>query len=415
MATILVIDDDIKLLASLSLQLEEAGYTVLKTSEISHAEILFAEEQPDLVLLEVKTNRDAGWDVLERLTPHAPVIVVSAAGREEDVVRGMEAGAVDYLAKPYRSVELLTRIRVRLGKAEAPNTDEPQPALPTDPPENLPPAPATRAEPESAAPPPQDVFAEQVAASMPENAVSSQQPASRGNPGSAAREESVFMTDTEELALLRSTSDESPALREEPSEVLPLGQRLHRERLRRRITLVQAESELHIRMWYLQAMEEERFALLPRGTLAADMLRAYAQYLGLDVDKALDEYHTLHYTPPVTPPSHLGSTRLPRVRLPRWAVFVVAVVLALTVSVAGISYFDPGGVSALGDNLRGFIADATATPTTPPTRVPSPTPTDAPTATPTLTPTFTPTPTNTTIPLPSPPITSTDALPPDTP
>ncbi|MEI7773054.1 MAG: response regulator, partial [Chloroflexales bacterium] len=114
MPQILIIDDDVLLLASLGLMLEDAGFSVAKSSDLINAERAHLVHRPDLVLLEVRSERERGWDLLPRLAAKTPVIVLSAASREEDMVRGFSAGAVDYIAKPYRSAELIARVRARM-------------------------------------------------------------------------------------------------------------------------------------------------------------------------------------------------------------------------------------------------------------------------------------------------------------
>jgi DNA-binding response OmpR family regulator len=361
LATVLIIDDDIALLGRLSTQLAEAGYHVLKSSEIAAAETLWSEQRPDLVLLEVKTGRGEGWRLLSEFVAQTPVIVVSAEGREEDTVRGLESGAADYIAKPYRSNELLARIRLRLNGHAAP-----------------PPAPSAAAAPKAA----------------PPNATA-EQPA----------DGSVFMTETEEMAHLReahSTPQEPP---DAPDDETALGDALRTERQRRRITLVQAENELHIRMWYLQAMEEGRFTLLPRGPMAEQMLRTYASYLDMQLPWVLEQYQRHYSTNQIEPlPVFSGSER--RFTVPRWLIWAAAVVLALVVSGTAIAMLDPGGVQEMGETLRGLVTfegeaappplESTPTPTpaapsttSPPTATPSPVP---PTPTATLEPTPTPRP-----------------------
>lgn len=371
LATILVVDDDVTLLTSIGSQLETAGYEVLKAGEIAHAQLLLAEQQPDLIVLEVRTGRDAGWTLLEQFAAQIPILVVSAHSREEDVVRGFEAGATDYISKPYRSSELLARVRARLNPIMRAGNAAPV-TLPS----------LSQTDGDSSSP--ADPFAP-VSAQTPVPTPAVEQ--SSTHRSTSADKDPVFISETEELALLRSGSDLPSESHETVTDEIPLGQRLNSERLRRRITLVQAESELHIRMWYLQAMEEEKFALLPRGPLAAQMLRSYATYLGLDANKVMEEYQQLHYSAPAEPPASLGSDRLPRPSIPRWAIITMAVVLALIVSAAGIFFFDPTGASALGDNLRNLIIVPTATPTATPTSAP---PTTAPTAPATATPTLTP-------------------------
>jgi CheY-like chemotaxis protein len=370
LATILLIDDDVTLLASLSAQLEEAGYNVVKASEVMHAELSLTEQQPDLVVMEVRTNQNAGWDLLPQAARQAPVIVVSASSREEDVVRGLESGAADYIAKPYRSNELLARIRLRLGSASrAVGTLE----------NSAPGQTATE-------PLPVEPLAEPPIAPEDSNAA----PAESAKTPEPTDSSAVFMSEAEELALLRSTGDESPP----KHSVLPqkvshdgaetLGERLHTERLRRRVTLVQVENELKIRMSYLQAMEDDKFTLLPRGPLAGQMLRSYATYLGLDVGPIMDEYKQLHATNALVPAPALAGSRRRR-PLPKWIVWFAAFLLALTVSVGGIWYFDPTGFAAIEDNLRNLIVVPFATTT--------PTSTVTPTLTPTATATQTSTPT----------------------
>jgi DNA-binding response OmpR family regulator len=368
LATVLIIDDDIGLLGRLSTQLVEAGYSVLKSSEIASAETLWSEQRPDMVLLEVKTGRGEGWRLLSEFSVQTPVIVVSAEGREEDTVRGLEAGAADYIAKPYRSNELLARIRLRLNGHAAP-------------------PPAVRA----------------VAAPEPPQGASSAE--TTGLSGAAPASGSVLMAETEEMASLReeqSTSQEPPPV---PDDETALGDALRTERQRRRMTLVQAENELHIRMWYLQAMEEGRFTLLPRGPMAEQMLRTYASYLDMQLPWVLEQYQRHYSSNQIEPlPVFSGSER--RFTVPRWVIWAAAVVLALVVSGTAIALLDPDGVQNIGENLRGLFLfegevappalEPTATPspgstttTPPPTATPSPEP-PPPTATPEPTPTAPP-------------------------
>jgi cytoskeletal protein RodZ len=160
---------------------------------------------------------------------------------------------------------------------------------------------------------------------------------------------------------------------------------------------VQIENDLHIRMWYLQAMEEENFTLLPRGPMAENMLRDYARHLGVDVDWALQEYERLYASNRVEPTPAFTSER--RFTMPRWVIRVSAVVLALVVSGAGIFLLDPDGITTLGDNLQQLIAAPAPSPTPEPTAPLQPT--DEPTSTDISTPSATPAPTVTPSPTPS--------------
>ena len=114
MSSILIIDDDVALMTRLGIQLEEAGYQVKTSSTMAHGEELVALFQPDLVILELQVEQGQGWELLPRLVDTKPVMVLSRISLEEEVVRALDIGASDYIAKPYRSAELLARIRMRI-------------------------------------------------------------------------------------------------------------------------------------------------------------------------------------------------------------------------------------------------------------------------------------------------------------
>src|SRR5690242_2544604 len=216
MTTILLVDDDVSLMERIATQLTDAGYSVLRASRMPHAELLIAEQHPDLVLLDPDIGRGDGWLLLNQFAASTPIIVVSGQALEEDIIRGLDAGAADYLAKPFRTGELLARVRSRLrtsAPATAPATDAIA-AIGT----------TTRLE-QPAAPPTQR---------------RDRRPASA--PGD--QDEPVFIPHGEEQRLLREpdllTGEESGDISH-----LPLGQRLHAARQRKRITLVQAELETH--------------------------------------------------------------------------------------------------------------------------------------------------------------------------
>jgi cytoskeletal protein RodZ len=154
-------------------------------------------------------------------------------------------------------------------------------------------------------------------------------------------------------------------------------------------------------MWYLQAMEEGRFTLLPRGPMAEQMLRTYATYLDMQLPWVLEQYQRHYSSNQIEPlPVFSGSER--RFTVPRWVIWAAAVVLALVVSGTAIALLDPDGVQNIGENLRGLFLfegevappalESTATPTPgsatatpPPTATPSPAPTPTPTPEPTPT------------------------------
>jgi hypothetical protein len=325
--------------------------------------------------------------LLERVAPQLPVIVISGRALEEDVIRGLEAGAIDYMPKPFRSGELLARLRTRLRSVATAAQQTPPIAPYTSDTVRLvppPPEPATEPATEASSPPPVE----------PASAGTT----SRRRLGEA--EEPVFIPYSEEQRLLDQRSLPSDeALSPAETAQLSLGRRLHAARQHKRISLVQAELESKLRMHYIQAMEEEKFSLLPRGPVAEELLRTYAAYIGVDVGQALDEYRRLHYSTPIEPPPALGGIAAPRT-LPSWTIRLSAVILALIVGLGGIWLLDPAGVTALAGRARTLIAAPTATAS--PTATALPTATSAPTARPTATNTPLPTTPPTITPQPSP-------------
>jgi cytoskeletal protein RodZ len=388
MPTVLMVDDDVVLLARLATELDAAGYRVLQASDVQLARHLADDEAIDLVLLDPGTGAGQGWGLLERLAPRVPLIAIGD-GREEMVVRGLNAGAVDYVAKPARTAELLARVKGRL--RTAPREPADGPTLPLAPAEDTP---ATAVEPETALPP---LFPPGLAGEAPSSGSSVRPKPQRGR--GEDDEEPVFVSHAEEQRLINGEPPRRvDELDREALGRLPLGARLKAARQRRRITLVQAELDTRLRMYYIQAMEEEKFALLPRGSMTETMLRTYAAYLGLDAAQAADEYRATHYSEPLEPPTALGGLPIPR-RLPRWLPITLAVALALLIGGGGIWLLDPRGVSALGARARALVVPptATATPSVTPTatNTPLPTATSTPTPSPTVTATPSPTVTNT--------------------
>jgi cytoskeletal protein RodZ len=152
------------------------------------------------------------------------------------------------------------------------------------------------------------------------------------------------MSEAEEMALLR-IPDSRPvagavAQAVEPDANLSLGPRLRSERLRRHMTLVQVENELKIRMSYLQAIEDEKYTLIPRGPVALQMIRSYVTFLGIDPEPVIEEFRAQHYVEQFEPLPALGGSQIAR-SLPAWLIGVVAVLLALVVAVGVILLFDP--------------------------------------------------------------------------
>ncbi|HCF84942.1 MAG TPA: DNA-binding response regulator, partial [Ktedonobacter sp.] len=111
--TILIVDDDLQLLQLVALNLELEGYAVLLAGDGQQALTQIETHAPDLVLLDVMMPRMNGFAVCHRVREFStvPIIIITAQGRNQDKVRGLDLGADDYLTKPLDIDELLARVR----------------------------------------------------------------------------------------------------------------------------------------------------------------------------------------------------------------------------------------------------------------------------------------------------------------
>ncbi len=118
-AKILVVDDEVKNVKLLEALLLPRGYTVVKAYNGEEALQQVQQERPDLILLDVMMPLLDGFEVCKRLkendeTRLIPVVIMTALGQVEDRIKGIEAGADDFLTKPVHRDELLARIRTSL-------------------------------------------------------------------------------------------------------------------------------------------------------------------------------------------------------------------------------------------------------------------------------------------------------------
>jgi two-component system response regulator MtrA len=123
MTLVLVVDDDQDLAEMLGIVLTGAGIDVDLVSRGDEALEVFRNNPPDLVLLDVMLPGLDGIEVCKQILAESmvPIVMLSAKGDTHDVVRGLEAGADDYMVKPFRhQTELVARIRTRLRRT---NTD----------------------------------------------------------------------------------------------------------------------------------------------------------------------------------------------------------------------------------------------------------------------------------------------------
>lgn len=118
---VLVADDDPDILTLVGFRLERAGYEVLPARDGEEALALALERQPDLAILDVMMPKLDGYEVTQRLrdnpaTSGMPVILLTARVQEADITRGFEAGADDYIKKPFSPQELRARVQAILGR-----------------------------------------------------------------------------------------------------------------------------------------------------------------------------------------------------------------------------------------------------------------------------------------------------------
>lgn len=122
--TVLVVEDEESFVDALTLSLQREGFRVVIARDGLEALERFRQEAPDIVLLDVMLPKLSGVDVCRaiRLQGSTPVIMVTAKTSEIDAVVGLEVGADDYIAKPFRIRELVARIRavLRRGSPSSP-------------------------------------------------------------------------------------------------------------------------------------------------------------------------------------------------------------------------------------------------------------------------------------------------------
>jgi DNA-binding response OmpR family regulator len=247
---IMIVDDEPAIGKLLVYQLRSFGYQASYVDDGLAALRRFALEQPDLVLLDVMMPQISGWEVCRqiRACSSAPVIMLTAKGADPDVVTGLGAGADDYITKPFSMLQLQARIETALRRSAGPR--------------------ATRG-------------------------VSRQQPR---RPTSA---------DTYLLAPVeRASTPTETAIELKPAQAAPvqrLGQRMQEARLRRGFSLHQVERACKVRWEFLQAIEQENFAYVPREELRR-ALKVYAEYLGLDLGELLGRPKSVSRRLPFPPP-----------------------------------------------------------------------------------------------------------------
>ncbi|AMR31084.1 DNA-binding response regulator [Mucilaginibacter sp. PAMC 26640] len=112
---ILLIEDELKLAGFIKMALEQAGYVTDHEADGTAGLQSAMVNSYDLILLDLMLPSQNGFDVLKNLRAfdnHVPVIIISALGSTDQIIKGLDAGANDYLKKPFEMQELLARVRV---------------------------------------------------------------------------------------------------------------------------------------------------------------------------------------------------------------------------------------------------------------------------------------------------------------
>ena len=124
---VLLVEDDEGIRASMRLALESEGYSVSEADSTEEALPAFAARPPDVVLVDLMLPGADGFEFCKavRRTSDVPIIMVTARADSHDVVAGLEAGADDFVTKPFVMKELTARIRASLRRAREPRSNAP--------------------------------------------------------------------------------------------------------------------------------------------------------------------------------------------------------------------------------------------------------------------------------------------------
>lgn len=114
--TILIIDDEPQIRMLLEITLSAKGYKIVEAATGKEGMALAASTQPSLIILDLGLPDSDGLEILKRLREFysRPVLILSVKNKEEDIIEALDNGANDYLTKPFRTGELLARIRTAL-------------------------------------------------------------------------------------------------------------------------------------------------------------------------------------------------------------------------------------------------------------------------------------------------------------
>ncbi len=114
--TILIVDDEIQIRRLLEITLSSSGYKIIEATTGKEAQLMAASHHPALIILDLGLPDMDGMEVLNKLREwfSKPILILSVRSSERDIIHALDKGANDYLTKPFRTGELLARIRASL-------------------------------------------------------------------------------------------------------------------------------------------------------------------------------------------------------------------------------------------------------------------------------------------------------------
>ena len=120
---ILIVDDEVQIRRLLEITLTANGFKISEAATGKEGLNLASQHQPELIILDLGLPDIEGFDVLKRLREwyEKPIIILSVRNSEDDIIRALDNGANDYLTKPFRTGELLARIRVAIRQNKSPD------------------------------------------------------------------------------------------------------------------------------------------------------------------------------------------------------------------------------------------------------------------------------------------------------
>lgn len=119
MSKIFFVEDDLSLISGLSFALKKQGYEVDNARTIDEAEILWQDDKYDLAILDVSLPDGTGYQLCKkiRLTSKIPIIFLTAADEETDIIMGLDMGADDYITKPFKLAVFLSKVNAILRRS----------------------------------------------------------------------------------------------------------------------------------------------------------------------------------------------------------------------------------------------------------------------------------------------------------